>query len=397
LKGFIKVCNLKKDILPLIIVIFIVGLVLFSGNALASAQNGIKLWINIVFPSLFSFLVASNLLSKSGIVKRFGKLLEPLMRPFFNVPGSGAFPLAMGITSGYPVGAKLAADLRKENMVTKDEAERLLTFTNNSGPLFVIGAVASGMFNNPNVGIILLTAHIMAGITVGIVFRNYKAGRKSYYIKSAKILKKTANSNKKQDENVGRMLGDAIGNSVWTMLIIGGYIIFFSVLIGLLNETGFLATISRGITFMLQPFGVDESIVKSLLCGFFEVSTGASMASNSSAAQIVQLTTAALIMGWGGLSVHSQVMAITSDTDISLKPYLFGKFLHGVISAIYTYIMLKMFNEVLMFSEPVFKEINRYFLLSQQGLFLASCRYLGLALAILCILSLMGRIISKKA
>ena len=63
------------------------------------------------------------------------------MRPIFNVPGEGAFPLIMGIISGYPVGAKIVTNFRKNNICTKEEAERLITFTNNSGPLFIIGTV----------------------------------------------------------------------------------------------------------------------------------------------------------------------------------------------------------------------------------------------------------------
>ena len=60
------------------------------------------------------------------------------MRPLFNVPGEGAFPLIMGIISGYPVGAKIVTNFRKNGTVTKEEGERLITFTNNSGPLFII-------------------------------------------------------------------------------------------------------------------------------------------------------------------------------------------------------------------------------------------------------------------
>ena len=59
---------------------------------------------------------------------------------------AGAFALAMGITSGYPVGAKVAKDLYNNKLCTKIEAERLLSFTNSSGPLFIIGTVGISMF-----------------------------------------------------------------------------------------------------------------------------------------------------------------------------------------------------------------------------------------------------------
>ena len=63
------------------------------------------------------------------------------MRPLFNVPGESAYAFIMGLISGYPVGAKIVTDLRKTNLCSKDEGERMLCFTNNSGPLFIIGTV----------------------------------------------------------------------------------------------------------------------------------------------------------------------------------------------------------------------------------------------------------------
>ncbi len=63
------------------------------------------------------------------------------MKPIFNVPGIGAYAFIMGIISGYPVGAKIVTEFRKNGECSKVEAERLLSFSNNSGPLFIIGTV----------------------------------------------------------------------------------------------------------------------------------------------------------------------------------------------------------------------------------------------------------------
>ena len=42
-----------------------------------------------------------------------------------------------------------------------------------------------------------------------------------------------------------------------------------------------------------------------------------------------------------------QVLSIISKTDLSAKPYILGKILHGIIASIYTYIFIQvipMFN-----------------------------------------------------
>jgi len=104
---------------------------------------GILLFTNSVLPSLFPFLIATNLLKHTSFTSILGKLLNPIMKPIFNVPGIGAVAFIMGIISGYPIGAKIVSDFKSQNICNDIECERLLAFTNNSGPLFIIGTVRS--------------------------------------------------------------------------------------------------------------------------------------------------------------------------------------------------------------------------------------------------------------
>lgn len=377
---------IKKLIVPVAAILFIVCLLIFSETSVNAAYKGLKLWFNIVFPSLFPFFVASELLNGSGIIKKAGKLFEPLMRPFFNVPGYGSFPFAMGITSGYPVGAKITARLRKNNLVSKIEAERLLTFTNNSGPLFIMGAVAVGMFKRPETGVLLFICHILSSITVGIIFRNYKKTEK-------KIRKKYGFKLEKQTTSgacFSIIFGKAVRDSIMTLMTICGFIVFFSVLINLLTVSGFIEYTSRMMSALLFPIGINEPDIKSVLSGVFEITSGVNIASSSDSDMVHKLTAVSMILGWAGLSVHSQVAAIISDTDISIKPYIKGKLLHGIISALYTYTFLKISNTTFAVSSPVFSQKNMEAVLTWNRILPASCRFLGIALLILllCILTI---------
>ena len=114
-------------------IIFILCLILLSNTAVKAAMNGLVLWAGVVVPSLFPFFVSAEILNSTGFIRASGVLLEPVMRPLFNVPGCGSFALALGVTSGYPVGAKITCDFRSKGDLTRIEAERLLAFTNNSG------------------------------------------------------------------------------------------------------------------------------------------------------------------------------------------------------------------------------------------------------------------------
>lgn len=138
--------SLSKNILPFIFCLFTISLVIFSKDNLTSAKNGVSLWLNNVVPSLFPFFVATELLGHTNVIKRLGEMLNFIMRPLFNVPGIGSFALIMGIISGYPTGAKIVCDLKNKNLCTLEEAERLLAFTNNSGPLFILSTVGITLF-----------------------------------------------------------------------------------------------------------------------------------------------------------------------------------------------------------------------------------------------------------
>lgn len=118
-------------------------MIIFSSNSYQTAKDAFLLWTNNVVPSLLPFFVCIDLLKHTPFVKIIGKILTPIMRPFFGVPGCGAFAVSMGMTSGYPSGAKISADLYENGECNKEETERLLAFTNTSGPLFIISACRS--------------------------------------------------------------------------------------------------------------------------------------------------------------------------------------------------------------------------------------------------------------
>lgn len=387
-----KIIYIKRLILPAGCIAFILLLMIFSKTAVASAVKGINLWLNIVFPSLFPFFVASELLNGTGFIRAAGILLEPIMRPLFNIPGSGSFAVAIGITSGYPVGAKITVGLRKEKLLTKIEAERLLAFSNNSGPLFIIGAVAVGMFNMPEIGTFLLICHIAAGLTVGFLFRFYKRGSKHSVkpasSKSSKLINRLRNElfepGRKPKAAFGKVFGKAITNSINTILAIGGFIVIFSVIISLLLEVGFISYLSDSISFLLTPLGIHKDLIYSSISGFFEITTGTDMASQASGAPLThQLTAAALIIGWAGMSVHSQVSSIISSTDISPKPYLLGKLLQGIIAAIYTYLGIKLLGRQIFTSQPAFSQLIPDKTSSWQNYFVNSFQYLLMGFAII--------------
>ena len=131
----------------------IFALLCFPAEMLAASAEGVQLWLTKVFPSLFPFLVACGILLRIGAAQRMGAALRPLMQPLFHLPGIAAFPFFFGLLSGYPMGAKLTAQLYEQRQLSLADAQQLLAFSNCPGPLFLIGTVGVGFFGMPAFGV----------------------------------------------------------------------------------------------------------------------------------------------------------------------------------------------------------------------------------------------------
>ncbi|MBD9158552.1 MAG: sporulation integral membrane protein YlbJ [Clostridiales bacterium] len=337
MKTNIIIVKAKRCVLPLIFIFFTVSLLLFSRSNLPAVKSGLKLWANSVIPSLFPFFVATELLMHTDLVFQLGVILNNCMKPLFNIRGEGAFVFIMGIISGYPMGAKLATNFRKNNICSEEECERLLSFTNNSGPLFIIGTVGILMYGNTAIGVLLFITHILACITVGFIFRFWKYSDSSISHNSHHIIK--SKQTPVTFSNLGSILSESITNSISTILLIGGFVVIFSSIISILKSSGLLSVFSISISPILAFFNIDSSFATPLISGFLEITNGINSISNISNKKIsTNLIFTAFLLGFGGISVLLQVFSITSKSDLSIKPYVYGKLLHGVLAAFYTYI-----------------------------------------------------------
>lgn len=345
------ILSFKRNILPIIFVLIAVLLVVFSRFNLEAAKSGLELWAFTVVPSLFPFFVITNLLSQTKVVSQIGRLLDKLMSPLFNVPGIGGFAFVMGLISGYPVGAKIVSDFREQKLVSKDEGERLLAFTNNSGPLFILSSVGIGMFGDTKTGILLLCTHILACITVGIILgkfskktdEEFRSKINNELEKSKKITDNKRNRNKEISiKNLGEILSNSINNSISTILLIGGFVVIFSVILSILNRTQILDMLSMLLKPILQIFNIDTDFSKPLFSGIIELTNGVKQVSGIHIKAISQnIILCAFLLGFGGFSVLLQVFSIVSKTDLSMKKYVAGKLIQGIFASIYTFLALK--------------------------------------------------------
>jgi sporulation integral membrane protein YlbJ len=159
-------------------VIFCLGMLIYPAPTFAAANSAINVWWQVVCPSLLPFFIIAELLSRLGAVHFLGVLLEPVMRPLFRLPGCAAFAIAMGFTSGFPAGASLTASLRQQQLISRQEGERLVAFTNNASPLFIFVAVSVGLLGQPGLGLMLATVHYGSNLLIGILLRFWPGSKR---------------------------------------------------------------------------------------------------------------------------------------------------------------------------------------------------------------------------
>ncbi len=335
-----KKTSVGSNLLTLAVVALTLSLVIYPQEAFEASVHGMQIFWSIVFPSLLPFFVLSEIMLGMGVVHFIGVLFEPLMRPLFGVPGVGAFALSMGLAAGYPMDAVITGKFRRARLCNRVEGERMLAFTNTADPLFMFGAVAVGMFGRPELGVILAAAHYLSAFTVGLLFKLH--GRGQPQTTEAKppregILSRAAaamyRARAEDGRGFGQLMGEAVNESVRTLLMIGGFIMTFSVLIRIITVAGWAPVFAWPLEGLFRLLGISPALVPAALQGVFEIDLGTVAASKSMAPFAQQVMIASAVIAWSGLSVHGQVASVVTGTDIRMGPYVVARVLHAVLAA----------------------------------------------------------------
>jgi hypothetical protein len=197
---------------------------------------------------------------------------------------------------------------------TKDDAERLLAFCNNTGPAFLTGGIGAVMWGRPGIGWLLYVSQLTAAVIVGITLRFTRRDETPLPVTAA---------DETELELSPSIFTSAISGASVTMLKICGFIAAFSVVCTMMS--------GAASVFGLRP----DSISAALLFGFIEITSGAGASAAVGGSAGIALTAAAV--GWSGLSVHMQTAAVVLPKGLSLKRYIAGKAVQGVLCGLIAY------------------------------------------------------------
>lgn len=288
-------------------------MITLSQEVIESVCFSISIWKDNLFPTLFPFFVVSNLLLSYGFVDIIGSLLRYPMQKYFHLPGECGFVLAASLFSGFPSGAKYTSDLVSRGIITKEQGERLLTFTHYSNPLFILGMIGNILLNHKVVAFLILIAHITSGLFVGFLW-NYK-----YPISFPKNIQK---QNHIEQKTFGEYLTDSIFDSLNTMFLLLGIVTIFLMITTILNNL-----------FTFPP------LFQVFLSGLLEMTQGVKLASSINYPEIIKVILITGIISFGGFSVHTQVLGIIASQKIKYKSFLLARILHALLAIIFVFIL----------------------------------------------------------
>lgn len=323
----------------IIVLILAIFMAINPQQTVQAAVSGFQLWYQILVPALLPFFIVADLLVSLHFVGLIGALLEPVMRPVFRLPGCSALVIAMGFTSGFPMGAVLSRRLLEEKLITPQETERLVSFTNNSSPLFIIGAIGVGMFSSAPLGYLLAVSHYAANLAVGFIWGRLSVpARSTAAISPRQAFQNLWNQLSNENKSIGGLLGNAVNTSIKNLLAIAGFVVLFSVMTRMFTVWGVMDLLAHLLTWVLGFINFSYQVCFGVGLGLFEITLGSRTIAATSDPALVKVVAVSIIMGFSGFSIIAQVMSIVAGLPVRLSFYLWSRLIQLTISALITWI-----------------------------------------------------------
>lgn len=306
---------MKEKILNIAIItlsiISLIELLINKSTIFNTISYSMNLWISSIIPSLFPFFIISDILIQYNITDYIPNPIRKIFKKLFNVSDNSITIFFLSLLSGFPSSARNIRTMYDMNLINEKEASHTLIFTHFSNPLFILGTVSVFFFKNETLGLIILIAHYLSNIILGIITRNYNT--------ISIIDKKQTNVLQK---NFPKVFISAIKNAIDNLLTILGtltcFLIISAMIINTINLSNYNSTILKGI---------------------LEMTMGLKSLSLLNISDIYKVVISTMFISFGSLSVHMQILSFLIDTKISYKQFFIARIFHALIAGFLSYIL----------------------------------------------------------
>ena len=284
-------------------------MLLFPKKVLADSLAGLDLWFHTVLPSLLPFMILSNVLIGANVVSQLMRPFSGFFRHVLGLSPEGGYAWLLGLFCGFPMGARLTGDMYRQHRISREEAGYLLTFANQSSPMFLSTYVVLHGLGDSTMTLPVFVIFYASAFLTSLVFR----------IRSRRFGLPPSKPKKEVPEQTsyGNLLDTSIMNGFEIITRLGGYIILFSILAGIVLQ---LPAPLR----TAAPF----------LSGLTEITTGIHTISGTTLPLQVKFTAIVCCTAFGGFSTVAQTSCMLNGTDLSIFTYLKGKLVNAAVAGL---------------------------------------------------------------
>ncbi|MFQ9014049.1 MAG: sporulation protein [Lacrimispora saccharolytica] len=284
-------------------------MLLFPKKVLADSLAGLNLWFHTVLPSLLPFMILSNVLIGANVVSQLMRPFSGFFRHVLGLSPEGGYAWLLGLFCGFPMGARLTGDMYRQHRISREEAGYLLTFANQSSPMFLSTYVVLHGLGDSTLTLPVFVIFYASAFLTSLVFR----------IRSRRFGLPPSKPKKEVPEQTsyGNLLDTSIMNGFEIITRLGGYIILFSILAGIVLQ---LPAPLR----TAAPF----------LSGLTEITTGIHTISGTTLPLQVKFTAIVCCTAFGGFSTVAQTSCMLNGTGLSIFTYLKGKLVNAAVAGL---------------------------------------------------------------
>ncbi len=323
---------MKKVIYSFLFFALLIFIITNPSCSLKATQYALSLWYTQVLPTLFPFILISNILISFDALHYLTFFIKPIFKHLLHLSANGCFALIIGLFCGYPMGAKIVSDLYFNKKIEKNEACYLLTFINNASPAFIISFVINNFFPRKMsiAFIIYTTTFIIAYITHFFLFRKnaittQPTDRNSF----EKTLSSESSTVSAKDNtsilpsSTSRIIDMAISNTFETVLKLAGYIILFTLFSSIVSQFHFL-----------------PSIIRELVILYLEITSGITHINAIPLDYNYKFALTVSATAFGGLSCLMQSISFIKEANLPLKYLIIGKIISGLLCFIISLLLI---------------------------------------------------------
>ena len=290
------------NILCILLTLSIILLISNPSRYTKSILAGSSLFYFSVMPSLLPFFFISKILFNFKLTNKFINSFGKPMTKIFKLPPISSYIFFMSILCGYPVGAKLIGELYANNQLSEDDCKHILIVATTSGPIFIIGSVGAGLFNDPLLGLYIFLCHILSSLITAFILTRKLTTQKKY------INNFTTN----KTENI---LNDTVYSTIISIFTVAVYISVFYMFIDMAYDIKILGILSTSLEKLFTKINIPHDFAKGIASGLIEMTRGLADIKQTTNLKLKLIISTALI-SFGGLSIFIQSMTFLNKTKI---------------------------------------------------------------------------------